>query len=73
MYDLYEYKDELRGFYLDIYTELPGKIFENEDELLEHVHNQTYDYEFLKKFNEQFSHAQTGDCAQKVIDIVFKK
>lgn len=73
MYDLDEYKDELRGFYLDIYTELPGKIFECEDELLNHVHKQIYDYEFLKKFNEQFNHAQTGNCAQKVIDIVFKK
>ena len=72
MYDLEEYREELRGFYLDIYTELPGKIFEDEDMLLNDIKNNVYDYESLKIFNERFSHAQTGNCAQKVIDIVFE-
>ena len=31
MYDLEEYRDELRGFYLDINKELPGKITIDED------------------------------------------
>ena len=34
MYDLVEYKEELRGFYLDIHKDLPGPIFENEEELV---------------------------------------
>ena len=72
MYDLEEYREELRGFYLDVYTELPGKIFEDEDMLLNDIKNNVYDYESLKIFNERFSHAQTGNCAQKVIDIVFE-
>lgn len=72
MYDLEQYKGELRGFYLDIYTELPGKIYENEAEMLTDVRNQVYDYSFLETFNERFNLEQTGNCAQKVIDIVFK-
>lgn len=33
-YDYYEYKDELRGFYLNYKTDLPGNIAWNEQELL---------------------------------------
>ncbi len=72
MYDLEQYKGELRGFYLDIYKELPGKIYEDEDHLLTDICNQVYDYSFLKSFNQRFNNQQTGDCAKKVIDIVFK-
>ncbi len=71
MYDLDDYRDELRGFYLDIYKDLPGKIYENEDAMLTDIRNGVYDYSCLSKFNERFNHAQTGDCAEKVIDIVF--
>lgn len=71
MYDLEEYREELRGFYLDIYTELPGKIYEDEKKLLNDISCQIYDYNHLKEFNKRFNHAQTGDCAKKVIDIVF--
>ncbi len=71
MYDLEEYKEELRGFYLDIYKDLPGDIYETEDALLDAVQLRSYDYERLHKFNERFNHAQSGDCAKKVCDIVF--
>ncbi len=71
MYDLEDYRDELRGFYLDIYKDLPGKIYENEDAMLADIRDGVYDYSCLKQFNERFNHAQTGDCSEKVIDIVF--
>lgn len=35
MYDLDTYRDELRGFYLDIYHDLPGDVIESEDELIQ--------------------------------------
>lgn len=72
MYDIDEYKGELRGFYLDIYKELPGKIYEDEENMLLDVKVNNYDYSYLKIFNERFNSEQTGNCAQKVIDIVFK-
>ena len=72
MYDLEQYRGELRGFYLDIYEDLPGKIYEMENEMLDDIRNQVYDYSFLEKFNEEFNSEQTGNCALKVIDIVFK-
>ena len=63
MYDLEEYKDELRGFYLDIHTELPGKVYEDEETMLKDVKNEVYDYSYLKIFNERFNSEQTGNCA----------
>ena len=71
MYDLDQYKGELRGFYLDIYTELPGKIYEEESKLLIDIKESVYDYSFLESFNQKFNAWQTGNCAQKVIDIIF--
>ena len=72
MYDLEHYDEDLRGFYLDIYHDLPGKIYRKETEMLEDMKNEVYDYEFLKTFNQRFNAQQTGNCAQKVIDIVFQ-
>lgn len=72
MYDFNDYRDQLRGFYLDVYKELPGKIFEEENCLLEAIVNKEFNYECLNVFNKRFSHAQTGDCAKKVVDILAK-
>ena len=34
MYDMEDYKDNLRGFYLDINKDLPGEIYTDEDTLI---------------------------------------
>lgn len=73
MYDLKEYQGELRGFYLDIHQDLPGAIYTQEDKLLEAVKNNTFDYEKLKDFNVRFNNHQDGQCAKKVIDLVFPR
>ena len=72
MYDFDDYRDQLRGFYLDVHTELPGKIYEEEDAMLQAIVSGDYNFECLKIFNERFSHAQSGDCAEKVCDILAK-
>ncbi len=72
MYDLESYKDELRGFYLDIYKDLPGQIYEDELNMLTDIKNQVYDYDYLETFNKRFNGEQDGNCSQKVINILFK-
>ena len=47
-------------------------INEYEKQMLLDIKNNVYDYSYLKIFNERFNSEQTGNCAQKVIDIVFK-
>lgn len=72
MYDLKEYQEELRGFYLDINKDLPGDVYEKEFELLKAIQSNTFDFEKLNAFNERFNKLQDGTCSNKVIDIVFK-
>ncbi len=71
MYDLEDYQEELRGFYIDIYKDLPGQIYENEDDLLKDVIENEYDYAKLKVFKERFNNHDDGKASKRVIDIVF--
>lgn len=73
MFDLEQYASELRGFYFDIYETLPGPIVENEEDLLTHLKQQTFDYQKLALFNQQFNQWHDGNCSQKVCDILFKE
>ena len=70
MYDLEEYRDELRGFYLDINKELPGKITIDEDELLSVIKNENYkEYdEKLKEFRKTYNDLEDGKASQRVIN-----
>lgn len=72
MYDLDSYRDELRGFYLDIYHDLPGKVIENEDILLEKISQSEFDYNKLKLFNQRFNNHEDGNASKRVLDILFK-
>ena len=73
MFDLDEYASELRGFYFDIYETLPGPIVQNENDLLAQIKNSNFDYDRLKKFNQEFNEFHDGQCAKKVCDILFER
>ncbi|MFV0394054.1 MAG: CDP-glycerol glycerophosphotransferase family protein [Coprobacillaceae bacterium] len=72
MYDLDEYKNELRGFYLDIYQELPGPIFENEKEMLQTIQEQIFDYQVVSKFNERFNNHEDGNASKRAVDAIIR-
>ena len=72
MYDLDTYRDELRGFYLDIYHDLPGDVIESEDELIQKVFSEKFDYNRLQIFNEQFNNHEDGNASKRVIEILLK-
>ena len=75
MYDLEAYRDDIRGFYLDV-SELPGPIIRTEDELVEHIKQSTstdfYDSKY-RKFNQKFNYLDDGKAAERVVNNVFKK
>ena len=71
MQDIAEYHHELRGFYLDIYKDLPGSIYETEKPMLEDITEGVFDYERLDKFNERFNYLEDGKGAKRVVDILF--
>lgn len=72
MYDLKEYAEELRGFYLDIKKDLPGPIFEEEDALLKALKGGDTSFD-LREFNSRFNHMEDGKASKRVVEIVFDK
>ena len=72
MYDLESYRDELRGFYLDIYQDLPGQIIEDENLLLEKIKQNNFDYNKLNLFNLRFNNHEDGKASKRVLEILLK-
>ena len=74
MYDLEAYRDDIRGFYIDL-EELPGPIIQEDKDLIESIrtidgsefYNETY-----KKFNDKFTYLDDGKVSSRVIERVFK-
>jgi CDP-glycerol glycerophosphotransferase len=74
-YDLVSYRDDLRGFYLDYETDLPGPVVTSEDTLydallsldrIEKEYGGRYDA-FLARFNPM----DDGQAARRVVDEIF--
>lgn len=72
MYDLEAYRDDIRGFYLDI-SELPGAIVTKEDELIEEI-KKSVNFEYDEKyrvFNETYNYLDDGQASARVAKKVF--
>jgi CDP-glycerol glycerophosphotransferase len=72
MYDFSEYRDELRGFYLDVPADLPNDICITESELLNAIRSKPFDYKRLKHFNKRFNALQDGHVCKRVIEELLK-
>ena len=87
MYDLDDYKNNLRDFYLDL-DELPGPITKNEEELEEAIKNideisKKYKEKYgtdttvnngaekYEKFNKKFNYLDDGQATKRVINKIF--
>ncbi|MBQ0078456.1 MAG: CDP-glycerol glycerophosphotransferase family protein [Eubacterium sp.] len=76
MYDLEEYGNSIRGFYLDL-EKLPGEIVKTEDQLIDAINTireKGFNYDnTYKEFNEMFNYLDDGKAARRVIDVIFDK
>ena len=72
MYDLFDYRDRLRGFYFDIEEEKPGPIVENEHDLFDAIEYAAENGHISKaafnKFYEKFCYLEQGVSAKRVVD-----
>ena len=73
MYDKKAYESILRGFYLNVEEDLPGPIYEQEDDLLKAIGENQVWSEKLETFNQRFNHRQDGHCAKSVLNVLFMK
>lgn len=70
MYDLEDYKDNIRGFYLDL-DELPGPIVKTQEELTKAIKEQMDHFEYTKTyraFNQKFNPMDDGEAAKRVVE-----
>ncbi|HHX11851.1 MAG TPA: CDP-glycerol:glycerophosphate glycerophosphotransferase [Clostridiales bacterium] len=74
-YDIEKYRDMIRGFYLDIDTELPGPLLYTNDEVVEAIKNIdrfSADYnDRYEEFFERFCSLEDGHASEKVAKRVF--
>lgn len=74
-YDIEKYRDMIRGFYLDIDTELPGPLLYTNDEVIEAIKNiNKYSAEYSDRYGEfieRFCSLEDGHASEKVSKRVF--
>lgn len=69
MYDIADYKDNLRGFYLDINKDLPGEIYTDEDTLINAIKiDDLKANPKLKAFSKKFNSLESGDASKRIIE-----
>lgn len=77
MYDIEQYRDTLRGFYMDVEEELPGPILLESDEVIESIQNLSRITEKYKEkyqqFYEKYCGWENGTSTQRVVKAVFHK
>ena len=74
MYDFEQYKDEIRGFYIDL-NELPGEITKTEEELIKSIEktkNFVYNEKY-KNFNERFNYLDDGQATKRTIEKIMSR
>ncbi|MBH1941546.1 bifunctional glycosyltransferase family 2 protein/CDP-glycerol:glycerophosphate glycerophosphotransferase [Mobilitalea sibirica] len=75
-YDLDKYRDMLRGFYMNIETEVPGPLLYTSEEVVEAIRNiddinEEYKLKY-DEFYERFCSLEDGHAAENVAKKVFK-
>lgn len=74
VYDLEQYRDEIRGFYMDFTKEAPGPLVRNENELYQALDNlNDFNDEFLEKFNKfynRFCEYDDGNASSRVVELL---
>lgn len=75
MYDMEEYRDEMRGFYLDI-NQLPGAILKTETELVEAICQSAFssvEQEMIEAFNREYNLKNDGKATERLVKTIFNQ
>lgn len=71
-YDLKEYKEELRGFYFDYLSEIPGPVSQSTEELIAQIEQYSHEEwkEKFDSFSEKFNTFDHGNASKQVISLI---
>lgn len=76
VYDIEEYRDSLRGFYLDFEKEAPGPLVKTTDEIINQIKT-LEGKEYIappaaEKFYSRFCYLEDGNASQRVVEEIFQ-
>ena len=74
MYDLDDYKNKMRDFYIDL-KDLPGDIIKEEEDLIKSIDKSNsfkYDKKY-EKFNLKYTYLEDGKASERVTEEIFEK
>lgn len=74
MYDFEQYKNSIRGFYIDL-KKLPGSITKTEDELIKEIKKMNNSFKYNKiyeEFNKKYNYLDDGNATKRSIDKILK-
>ncbi|MFG6147964.1 CDP-glycerol glycerophosphotransferase family protein [Halobacillus sp. B23F22_1] len=76
VYDIDEYRDSLRGFYLDLEKEAPGPLAKTTNEVIDSIKEfERNNYELgesFEAFYDRFCSWEKGESSKRVVETVFK-
>jgi CDP-glycerol glycerophosphotransferase len=76
-YDIEKYGEQLRGFYIDMETELPGPLLMTNDAVVDAIENISgIEEEYKEKYDafyDRFCSWDDGRASEKVVDAVFEE
>ncbi|MEL7671248.1 MAG: CDP-glycerol glycerophosphotransferase family protein [Methanobacterium sp.] len=74
-YDYQKYKNDLRGFYFNIFEEFPGPVVKNNIDLVDSIKN--YDCNCYsgkyREFLNKFTSFDKGNASSKIVDLILEK
>jgi len=72
VYDIEEYRDNLRGFYFDFEKEAPGPLVKTTNELLQEIKNVSDSFVVDEQFYKKFCYLEDGNATERVVKRVFE-
>ena len=75
VYDIEDYRDNLRGFYFDFEKTAPGPLVKTTEEVIESIRDAEVS-PISDKFNDfydKFCYLEAGKSAERVVEEVFNK
>lgn len=72
MYDLDEYRDDVRGFYIPL-NKLPGPITTNIGDLIKHIKNPPKVGKAYETFVQKYAPLDDGEASKRVVDKIIRE
>lgn len=73
VYDIEEYRDQLRGFYFDFEKEAPGPLVRKTEEVISEVRSiEQSEFTPSEDFYKKFCHLENGKASEQVVNEIFQ-